>query len=87
MGWAHDASRILGALDEKANRYGALDAPLAIAVLSNSEFHTEDLDVERALFGAWIGRRPSPEPPGPGQLWRAIQSSASGLKPSRSSSP
>jgi len=68
MGWGHDASRILGALNEKANRYGALEAPLVIAVLSNSEFRTEDIDVERALFGALIGRRPGPEPPRPGQL-------------------
>jgi hypothetical protein len=68
MGWAHDASRILGALNEKANHYGSLEAPLVIAVLSNSEFHAEDLDVERALFGALIACRPSAEPPGPGQL-------------------
>ena len=69
-GWAHDTSRVLGALNEKANRYGALDAPLVLAVLSNSEFHTDDLDVERALFGALIGRtrpraarsRPTPRP-------------------------
>jgi hypothetical protein len=67
MGWAHDASRILSALSEKANCYGVLDAPLVIAVLSNSEFHTDDFDVERALFGAWMGR-PGPEPPGPGQF-------------------
>ena len=60
MRWAHDASRILSVLNEKANRYGALEVPLVIAVLSNPEFHTEDLDVERALFGALIGRRPSP---------------------------
>jgi hypothetical protein len=56
-GWAHDASRILAALNHKANRYGSLEAPLIIAVLSNTEFHTEDLDFERALFGALIGRR------------------------------
>ena len=68
FGWAHDASRILDALNEKANRYGTLEVPLVIAVLSNSEFRTEDTDVERALFGALMGRRPGPEPPGPGQL-------------------
>ena len=54
IGWAHDASRILTALDHKANRYGVLDAPLLIAVLNNPEFHADDLDVERALFGAMI---------------------------------
>lgn len=68
MGWAHDASRILTALDHKANRYGVLDAPLLIAVLNNPEFHADDLDVERALFGAMIDHRPGPEPPKPGQL-------------------
>jgi hypothetical protein len=68
FGWAHDASRILDALNEKANRYGTLEVPLVIAVLSNSEFRTEDTDVERAQLGALIGRRPGPQPQGPGQL-------------------
>jgi len=62
MGWGHDADRILAALDEKANKYGPLEAPLVIAVLSNTQFRTEDFDVERALFGALNGR-PSPQPP------------------------
>lgn len=68
MGWGHDAARILGVLDDKANKYGALDAPLVIAVLCNSEFRTEDADVQRALFGAQIGWQPGPEPPSPRQL-------------------
>ena len=37
MGWGHDSVRILGVLDDKANKYGALDAPLVVAVLCNSE--------------------------------------------------
>ena len=67
-GWGHDASRILAALDAKADRYGLLDAPLVVAVLSNTPFGTEDVDVERALFGALIGYRPSPQPPQASQL-------------------
>jgi hypothetical protein len=51
------------ALDAKADGYGLLDDPLVVAVLSNAQFRTEDVDVERALFGAMIGRRPSSEPP------------------------
>ncbi len=67
-GWGHDASRILAALDAKADRYGLLDAPLVVGVLSNTPFGTEDVDVERALFGALIGCRPSPQPPQASQV-------------------
>lgn len=67
VGWGHDAARILAALDEKANKYGPLEAPLVIAVLSNAQFRTEDIDVERALFGA-LTRRPSPQRPEAHQL-------------------
>jgi hypothetical protein len=43
------------ALYSKANRYGDLDVPLVIAVLANTEFTTEDYELEKALFGlsAW----------------------------------
>ncbi len=58
----------LAALDAKADRYGLLDAPLVVAVLSNTPFGTEDIDVERALFGALIGCRPSPQPPQASQV-------------------
>jgi hypothetical protein len=68
MGWGHDSARILGVLDDKANKYGALDAPLVIAVLCNSEFRSDDADVQCALFGALIGWQPGPEPPGPREL-------------------
>jgi len=68
MGWGHDSDRILGVLNDKANKYGALDAPLVVAVLCNSEFRTDDEDVQRALFGSLLGWQPGPEPPGSGQL-------------------
>lgn len=68
MGWSHDASRILSVLEKKTKKYGSLDAPLVIAVLSNTMFHTEDIDVERALFGTLLGYRPCPQPPRPQQL-------------------
>ena len=58
-GWSDDAGRITAALESKADRYGALDAPLVIAVLSNSVYGTDDIDFEDALYGALIGRRPS----------------------------
>ena len=41
-GWGHDASRILAALEAKADRYGLLDAPLVVAGLSNTPSRTED---------------------------------------------
>ena len=62
-GWGRDATRILAVLNEKTNKYGPLDAPLVVAVLSNTQFRTEDIDVERALFGTLIGYRPCPQPP------------------------
>ncbi|WP_152648931.1 hypothetical protein [Streptacidiphilus anmyonensis] len=61
-GWANDAMRITMALDSKVNRY-QLDGPLVIAVLSNTEIGTDDQDVERALFGAAIGRQSVTELP------------------------
>jgi hypothetical protein len=50
-----DALRITAALDKKAKHYGPLDAPLVIAVLSNTESGTEDSDFAEALYGALIG--------------------------------
>ena len=41
---------------------------MVIAVLSNTQFRTEDADAERALFGALIGYRPGPQPPDARQL-------------------
>jgi hypothetical protein len=38
-------------LDAKYGRYGMLDAPLVIAVQSNTEYPTHDYQVEHALYG------------------------------------
>ena len=38
-------------LDSKKEKYGQLDAPLIIAVLSNTPYPTRDYEVEQALFG------------------------------------
>jgi hypothetical protein len=42
---------ILRKLNDKQGRYGQLDAPLVIAVLSNTEIPTRDWEVEQALYG------------------------------------
>lgn len=67
-GWSNDAARITEALESKADRYGELDAPLVIAVLSNSPYGTDETDFEDALYGALIGRRPTAALPPPGAL-------------------
>jgi hypothetical protein len=69
-GWSDDAGRITAALGSKADRYGALDAPLVVAVLSNSAYGTDDIDFEDALYGALIGRRPAAVLPPPSALLR-----------------
>lgn len=38
-------------LEFKRSKYGQLDAPLVIAVLSNTEYPTHDYEVEQALYG------------------------------------
>jgi hypothetical protein len=52
-----NVSGVLRVLDVKANRYGSLDHPLVIAVMSNTAFPTEDYEFEQALFGRAVGRR------------------------------
>jgi hypothetical protein len=47
---------LLRALDSKKSRYGTLDAPLVLAVLSNTEYPTRDYEVEQALYGESIFR-------------------------------
>lgn len=49
-------SGLLRVLDDKANRYGSLDHPLVIAVMSNTDSPTEDYEFEQALFGRAVGR-------------------------------
>lgn len=39
------------ALDSKKSKYGQLDAPLVVAVLSNTMIPTKDYEFEQALFG------------------------------------
>jgi len=52
-----NVSGLLRALNAKADKYGVLDAPLVIALMSNTEFPTQDYEVEQALFGV-SARRP-----------------------------
>lgn len=42
---------ITRAVDEKANRYGALNAPLVIAVMANTEYPTRDYEIQKTLYG------------------------------------
>jgi hypothetical protein len=43
-------------LNQKQGRYGDLDAPLVIAIQSNTEYPTKDYEVEQALYGLSIYR-------------------------------
>lgn len=54
-------------LEKKRSRYGALDGPLVIAVLSNTEIPTRDYEFENALFG--IGSYPPAQRVGNGHLF------------------
>lgn len=45
-------------LDQKRRRYGAMDAPLIIAVMASTEFPTNDEHSERALYGLSSARPP-----------------------------
>lgn len=53
-----NVSGIRRVLATKVSRYGDLDAPLVIAVQSNTEHPTEDYEFDRALYGL-SPRRPS----------------------------
>jgi len=53
-----NVSGIRRVLDSKHGKYGILDAPLVIAVLSNTEYPTRDYEIEQALFGI-SARRPA----------------------------
>ncbi|WP_229075029.1 hypothetical protein [Actinoplanes sp. DH11] len=39
------------AVDQKANRYGKLDAPLVVAVMANTEYPTRDYEIQQTLYG------------------------------------
>lgn len=62
-----NATGIRRVLDEKRGRYGHLDAPLVIAVQSNTEYPTHDYEAENALFGVG-SRRPLARAQGEGFL-------------------
>lgn len=55
-------------LDSKRSKYGPLDAPLVVAVQSNTEIPTRDYEVEQALFGV-SSRRPLETAKGEGHLF------------------
>lgn len=46
-----NATGLRRALDSKANKYGPLEAPLVIAVLSNTEYPTRSYETLEALYG------------------------------------
>lgn len=54
-------------LDGKRSKYGRLDAPLVIAVQSNTEIPTRDYEVEQTLYGVST-RRPRETAAGEGHL-------------------
>lgn len=47
----NNAKGMLRALDSKANKYGPLDLPLVIAVLSNTEYPTRSYETLEAVYG------------------------------------
>jgi hypothetical protein len=53
-----NVSGIIRVLDSKHGKYGVLDAPLVVAVLSNTKYPTRDYEIEQALFGI-SARRPA----------------------------
>lgn len=55
-------------LDAKRSKYGPLDAPLVVAVQSNTDIPTHDYEVEHALYGV-SSRRPFETAKGEGHLF------------------
>jgi hypothetical protein len=53
-----NVSGIRRVLDSKHGKYGILDAPFVVAVLSNTQYPTRDYEIEQALFGI-SARRPA----------------------------
>jgi hypothetical protein len=64
-----NVSGILRVLNGKSSKYGSLEAPLVIAVLSNTMIPTKDYEVEQALFGV-SARRPKSAAEEPEDLFR-----------------
>lgn len=63
--WLNDAAELRAKIRSKGNAYGALDAPLVVAVMVGTPFH-EDLDTTNALYGTWKIRL-DPNQPGSAQ--------------------
>jgi hypothetical protein len=61
-------TRLTRVLDGKRGKYGPLDAPLVVAVQSNTDIPTHDYEVEQALFGV-SSRRPPETAKGEGHLF------------------
>ncbi|MCU4187339.1 hypothetical protein K6U06_23455 [Acidiferrimicrobium sp. IK] len=57
------------ALDSKKSKYGQLDAPLVVAVLSNTMYPTKDYEFEQALYGV-SSYRPHESPRRPDSLFQ-----------------
>lgn len=60
---------MLRALDSKANKYGRLDVPLVIAVLSNTEYPTRSYETLEAVYGL-SSLTPTRAAERPGDLFR-----------------
>jgi hypothetical protein len=50
--WLDDASQLRRTIRAKGSAYGALDAPLVVAVMIGTPFHDEQ-DTISALYGTW----------------------------------
>ncbi|WP_433344208.1 hypothetical protein [Micromonospora sp. CA-111912] len=63
-GGVDNVTRLTRAVDEKAKRYGKLDAPLVIAVMANTEYPTRDYQIQETLYGlsAAVPRQASKDP-------------------------
>ena len=64
-----NVSGIKRVLDAKHGKYGVLDAPIVIAVLSNTEYPTRDYEIEQALFGI-SAQRPTESVEHPESMFR-----------------
>jgi hypothetical protein len=64
--WTNTWEPLRGAVKKKANRYGALDKPLVIAINVDS-FHLDAIDEVQALYGeeSWVEVLGHPERSGP----------------------
>lgn len=54
--WVDNITGVRRVLKGKAHKYGSLEHPLVIAVMSNTKYPTEDYEFEQALFGRNLAR-------------------------------